>query len=156
MTIRSLRIALAALVIAAVRTITAVVAQSSRWFSEMESECDKATVVFAKNVGHENHTALRNLSLTAGDSRITARWDPPELPGNPNFNGYQVQYREVGGEWRNANHRGTATEAATTGLANGNTYEVRVAAVSAPGGKSGYTRKSASLPQPPLPEEPCA
>lgn len=75
----------------------------------------------------------RNLSLTPGNGRLTAKWDPPEIPGNPNLNGYSVQYRASGVEqWTDWRHRGTRTETTITGLTNGTTYQVQVASLSAP------------------------
>ena len=75
----------------------------------------------------------RNLSVTPGNGRLTAKWDPPEIPGSPNLNGYSVQYKQRdASDWIDWRHSGTRTEATITGLTNGTTYQVRVASLSAP------------------------
>ena len=90
-----------------------------------------------------------NLTLTPGDGRIAASWDEPAHVGTPRLNGYSVEYREQGAAaWTDANHRGTGRARTITGLVNGTTYDVRVAAMNATG-KSDYATASTAPAGPP-------
>ena len=71
--------------------------------------------------------------LMEGDQQITVEWGTPDDLGNPPLVGYLVQHREAfryGPEegWHSTAVRGTGTTTTITGLTNGTTYEVRVAA----------------------------
>ena len=71
--------------------------------------------------------------LTEGDQQIAVEWGTPDDLGNPPLAGYLVQHREAfryGPEegWHSTPVRGTGTTTTITGLTNGTTYEVRVAA----------------------------
>jgi len=69
------------------------------------------------------------LNWMEGNKRVSLEWGQPEDLGNPALTGYSVQYREDGGTWTDWPHRGTGTTATITGLTNGTSYQVRVAAV---------------------------
>jgi len=74
------------------------------------------------------------LEWTEGDEQVSLRWGQPEDKGNPALTGYSVQYQENGAApWTDWTHRGTNRSATITGLTNGATYRVRVAAVNTVG-----------------------
>ncbi|MFM1784387.1 MAG: hypothetical protein RLZZ579_664 [Actinomycetota bacterium] len=70
-----------------------------------------------------------NLVATNGDSQAALSWSAPNT-GGATITNYIVQYR-IAGElaWTDINTNSTSTTRTVTGLANGQTYEVRVAAV---------------------------
>ena len=71
-------------------------------------------------------------TLTAGQTWIEASWTAPADNGSA-ITGYDVHYRETGGNWQNANHTGTGTTKRITGLTADTAYEVRVRASNAEG-----------------------
>ena len=71
-------------------------------------------------------------SLTAGETWLEASWTAPDDNGSA-ITGYDVHYRETGGNWQDANHTGTGTTKRITGLAADTAYEVRVRASNAEG-----------------------
>ena len=71
-------------------------------------------------------------TLTAGQTWLEASWTAPANNGSA-ITGYDVHYRETGGNWQNANHTGTGTTKRITGLTADTAYEVRVRASNAEG-----------------------
>ena len=71
-------------------------------------------------------------SLTAGETWIEASWTAPADNGSA-ITGYDVHYRETGGNWTDANHSGTATTKRIDGLTADTAYQVRVRASNAEG-----------------------
>ncbi len=87
-----------------------------------------------------------SLSLSAGDRQITASWSAPMDRGNPTLNGYRIQYRQAGtSTWFQWSHSGTGRTNTITGLTNGQSYQVRVAA-SNTAGTSSYTSPKSATP----------
>ncbi len=93
----------------------------------------------------------QNLSLTPGDGRLTATWDPPADGGAAS--GYTVDYRPAGGgnRWARVRYNGAATSIEITGLEPGS-YLVRVQAINEIGA-SGWARQRTPEPTPPEPTE---
>lgn len=73
---------------------------------------------------------VTGLTLTAGDSSLTAAWNPADSPGRPVAD---YQYRVNGGDWVGV---GPATSKAIPSLANGTRYQVEVRACN---GESGFS-----------------
>ena len=71
-------------------------------------------------------------TLTAGETWLDASWTAPADNGAA-ITGYDVHYRETGGNWTDANHTGTGTTKRITGLTADTAYEVRVRASNAEG-----------------------
>ena len=71
-------------------------------------------------------------TLTAGETWIEASWTAPDDNGAA-ITGYDVHYRETGGNWQNANHTGTGTTKRIDGLSPDTAYQVRVRASNAEG-----------------------
>ena len=85
---------------------------------------------------------LASLSLTLGDTQIGASWTAPTNNGGSPITGYSVQYRPgISGNWIPWTHASTNTSAAITGLTNGQSYQVQVAAINSQG-TGGYTIRS--------------
>ena len=107
--------------------------------------------------------APRNLRLFPSDGRLAVLWDPPELLGNPELDGYVVQHRQAGEtEWTGFITDATDTE--LDELVNDQEYQVRVAAyhrtaVDAPAGvRVAYVLAVADVPAPEAgqpPVQPC-
>ncbi|WP_353208517.1 fibronectin type III domain-containing protein [Sphingorhabdus sp.] len=76
-----------------------------------------------------------NLIATAGDGEIAATWSAPGYDGGSSITDYTVQYSDdAGATWTTFSDGVSTTRAVTiTGLANGSTYKIRVAAVNADG-----------------------
>jgi hypothetical protein len=76
-----------------------------------------------------------NLAVTAGDGEIAATWSAPGYDGGSSITDYTVQYSDdAGATWTTFSDGVSTTRAVTvTGLANGSTYKIRVAAVNADG-----------------------
>lgn len=76
-----------------------------------------------------------NLVATAGDGEIAATWSAPGYDGGSSITDYTVQYSDDAGvTWTTFSDSVSTTRAVTiTGLANGSTYKIRVAAVNADG-----------------------
>jgi hypothetical protein len=76
-----------------------------------------------------------NLVATAGDGEIAATWSAPGYDGGSSITDYTVQYSDDAGvTWTTFSDGVSTTRAVTvTGLANGSTYKIRVAAVNADG-----------------------
>ena len=66
--------------------------------------------------------------FVAGPTGLTVGWKEPDNQG-PAITGYDVQYREVGGQFRDAGYNGLGTSAALEGLIPATGYEVQVRAV---------------------------
>ena len=71
-------------------------------------------------------------TLTVGETWIEATWTAP-ADNDSAITGYDVHYRETGGNWTDANHSGTATTMRITGLTADTAYQVRVRASNAEG-----------------------
>ena len=71
-------------------------------------------------------------TLTAGETWLEATWTAPADNGSA-ITGYDVHYRETGGNWTDANHTGTGTTQRIDGLTADTAYEVRVRASNAEG-----------------------
>ncbi|MXZ27171.1 MAG: hypothetical protein F4Y72_02575, partial [Gammaproteobacteria bacterium] len=71
-------------------------------------------------------------TLTAGETWLDVSWTAPDDNGAA-ITGYDVHYRETGGNWASANHTGTGTTKRITGLTADTAYEVRVRASNAEG-----------------------
>ena len=71
-------------------------------------------------------------TLTAGETWLEASWTAPADNG-ATITGYDVHYRETGGNWTDANHSGTTTTKRIESLTPDTAYEVRVRASNAEG-----------------------
>ena len=93
-------------------------------------------------------------TLTAGTTWIEASWTAPADNGSA-ITDYDAEYRESGGNWRDASHAGTSTTKRIEGLAADTAYEVRVRATNAEGtgewspAASGRTNVAADAPDAP-------
>ena len=73
--------------------------------------------------------APTDLRLIHGDGQFLATWKAPVRTGGRPITGYSLQYRRSGAAvWQDAATTGTQVRATVTGLANSQTYQVRVAA----------------------------
>ena len=81
-------------------------------------------------------------TLTAGETWIEASWTAPAANDSA-ITGYDVHYRETGGNWQDANHTGTGTTKRITGLTADTAYQVRVRASNAEGTSDWSTAASA-------------
>ena len=93
--------------------------------------------------------APESLTLTAGDTQITADWQAPSVDNGATVTGYRVQYRKRKSDstwptsWTTKSHSGTGTSSTITGLTNGGLYQVRVRATTA-GGDGLWARTTAT------------
>ena len=93
-------------------------------------------------------------ALTVGTTWIEASWTAPNDNGAA-ITGYDVEYRETGGNWQDADHTGTGATKRITGLAADTAYEVRVRASNPEGDSdwspvaSGRTEAEATPPDAP-------
>ena len=71
-------------------------------------------------------------TLTVGTTWLEASWTAPSDNGS-GITDYDVEYRETGGTWQDADHTGAATTKRIDGLATDTAYEVRVRASNAEG-----------------------
>ena len=85
-----------------------------------------------------------DLILTDDDTQLTIDWTAPIDTGGSALTGYSVQYRVGSGNWTDWPHGGTATTATITGLTNGTSYQVRVAAINQQG--TGYYLEGVGIP----------
>ena len=92
-------------------------------------------------------------TLTAGTTWLEASWTAPADNGAA-ITGYDVHYRETGGNWTDASHAGTATAKRIESLTSDTAYEVRVRASNAEG--AGDWSASASARTEPSAEAPDA
>ena len=92
-------------------------------------------------------------TLAAGDSQITVSWTAPNDGGNP-ITGYLLQWKRSGQSF-NASRQATdeASPHVITGLANGNTYQVRVIAINDQGNSPPSLQSQATPAGPPNPPE---
>ena len=90
-------------------------------------------------------------TLAAGDSQITVSWTAPNDGGNP-ITGYLLQWKRSGQSF-NASRQATdeASPHVITGLANGNTYQVRVIAINDQGNSPPSLQSQATPAGPPNP-----
>ncbi len=68
----------------------------------------------------------------ASPTGLTVNWTAPDNRG-PEITGYDVQYREDGGQFRDAGYDGTGTSVTLGGLTPISSYEVQVRAINAEG-----------------------
>ena len=93
-------------------------------------------------------------TLTAGETWLEASWTAPADNGAA-ITGYDVHYREPGGNWQDVFHVGTTTTKRIEGLAAATAYQVRVRATNAEGAgdwspaASARTDASAAVPDAP-------
>ena len=84
------------------------------------------------------------VTLTAGDTQITANWPEPDTNGAA-ITDYDVEYRQgTSGNFTNWPHTGTARTATITGLTNDQSYQVQVRATNAAGSGAWSTLKQAT------------
>jgi len=74
--------------------------------------------------------APTNLTITPGQTQASLTWTAPSAPGTYAITGYTVEYTPSGGSAQTINTSSTSTTYTLTGLTNGISYAVRVAAVS--------------------------
>ncbi|MDE0693937.1 MAG: SUMF1/EgtB/PvdO family nonheme iron enzyme [Gammaproteobacteria bacterium] len=92
--------------------------------------------------------------LTAGETWLEASWTTPADNGSA-ITGYDVHYRETGGNWTDANHTATTATKRINGLTADTAYEVRVRASNAEGAgdwspaASGHTDAATDAPDAP-------
>lgn len=77
--------------------------------------------------------APTSLTATAGNAQLSLSWTAPSAPGTSAITGYVVEYTPSGGAAATVNTNSTSTSYTLTGLTNGTSYAVRVAAISAVG-----------------------
>jgi alpha-tubulin suppressor-like RCC1 family protein len=76
----------------------------------------------------------QEVTATAGHQRTTVRWKKPASNGGSKIRGYRVQLRQPDGTWETVSTtKAKARSRVVTGLDNGSTYKVRVAAKNAKG-----------------------
>ncbi|MDA8024772.1 MAG: fibronectin type III domain-containing protein [Gammaproteobacteria bacterium] len=97
--------------------------------------------------------APRNLTSTVGDGTITPAWDAPADDGGAAISGYRVRHSEGAGSsnWQPDADGATATETEyeISGLTNGTTYEIQVAAVNALGTGAWASHQTSPVAPPP-------
>ncbi|MDA7962093.1 MAG: fibronectin type III domain-containing protein [Gammaproteobacteria bacterium] len=97
--------------------------------------------------------APRNLTSTVGDGTITPAWAAPADDGGAAISGYRVRHSEGAGSsnWQPDADGATATETEyeISGLTNGTTYEIQVAAVNALGTGAWASHQTSPVAPPP-------
>ena len=97
--------------------------------------------------------APRNLTSTVGDGTITPEWDAPADDGGAAISGYRVRHSEGAGSsnWQpDADGASVSeTEYEISGLTNGTTYEIQVAAVNALGTGAWASHQTSPVAPPP-------
>ena len=97
--------------------------------------------------------APRNLTSTVGDGTITPVWDAPADDGGAAISGYRVRHSEGAGSsnWQPDADGASATETEyeISGLTNGTTYEIQVAAVNALGTGPWASHQNSPVAPPP-------
>jgi hypothetical protein len=85
-----------------------------------------------------------------GDGSVALVWTAPRLPvASMRIVDYVIEYRTPGGAWtRFADGTSSATTATVNGLANGTSYEFRVAAITSPGPMTGSYSQTSSVVTP--------
>lgn len=86
------------------------------------------------------------LSSVSGDSRLALSWIEPSNNGGSSITGYVVEYTPSGGSPTTVNTGSSSASYLLTGLTNGTTYTLRVAAVNSTGTGSYSTASSAVSP----------
>jgi hypothetical protein len=92
-------------------------------------------------------SAPTSLAATSGNAQLALTWTAPSYNGGSAITGYTVEYTPSGGSPQTVSTGGTGTSYTLTGLTNGTTYAVRVAAVNAVG--TAYSSFVNSTPNPP-------
>ena len=97
--------------------------------------------------------APRNLTSTVGDGTITPEWAAPADDGGAAISGYRVRHSEGAGSsnWQPDADGASATETEyeISGLTNGTTYEIQVAAVNALGTGAWASHQTSPVAPPP-------
>ena len=92
------------------------------------------------------------LSLTPSDTQIALSWTAPADNGGSALTGYSVQYSSDGGNsFTGWSHTSTSTSATITSLTNGQSYQVRVAAINNQGTGSYVTGTTTLADRPAAP-----
>ena len=96
--------------------------------------------------------APTGLMLTAGDGVLGASWTTPTNDGGSTITGYKVQWRSGDEDWNPETREitSTTTSGEITGLTNGETYTVRVAAVNE-AGTGAWSAEATAIPVTPVP-----
>ena len=96
--------------------------------------------------------APTGLTLAPGDAALAASWTAPANDGGSAITGYKVQWRSGGEDWEPTTREAstTMTEHRITGLTNGVTYTVRVAAVNSQGAGA-WATEAMGMPGTPVP-----
>lgn len=89
--------------------------------------------------------APTSLAATAGDGQLELSWTAPSDPGTSAITGYVVEYTPSGGAAQTVNTGSTSASYTLTGLTNGTSYSVRVAAVNA-AGTGAYSQAATGTP----------
>ena len=89
--------------------------------------------------------------MTPLDRSARLQWTAPASTGGAPIIGYSVERRRIGGTWTAAGTTTAAGSLVVTGLANGDTFEFRVAARNR-GGTGPFITRAMWLPLPPFPE----
>ena len=96
--------------------------------------------------------APTSLAATAGNAQLALSWTAPVAPGPSAITGYRVEYTPSGGAAQTVNTGSTSTSYTLTGLTNGTSYSVRVAAVNS-SGAGAYSSATAATPAQSQPDE---
>ena len=95
------------------------------------------------------------LTLTPGDTQIALSWTAPADNGGSALTGYSVQYSSNSGvTFTGWTHNGTGTSDTITGLTNGQSYQVRVAAINSQGTGSYVTGTTTPVAAVTVPDAP--
>jgi len=77
--------------------------------------------------------APTSLAATAGNAQLALSWTAPTYAGTSAITGYRVEYTPSGGAAQTVDTGSTSTSYTLTGLTNGTSYSVQVAAINAAG-----------------------
>ena len=89
--------------------------------------------------------APTGLTLTASDTQVAVAWTAPADNGGTAITGYDLDYKlSTSTTWVSTTHSGTGRTFAITGLTNGQSYQVRVAAINSQG-TGGYVTGTSTL-----------
>ena len=89
------------------------------------------------------------LTVTSGPGQISVAWTAPANDGGNPISGYDLEYKlPADADWTDTAHSGLATSYTIMNLSNGQSYQVRVAAVNI-NGNGDYAESSATPRAPP-------
>ena len=102
--------------------------------SDANNNCSNSVAVTVGGAG-QVPGAPTGLTLTAGAGALTGNWTAPANAGGSVITSYRVQWKSGVESWDSTTREASSTTTAhrITGLTNGTTYTVRVAAVNAQG-----------------------